>query len=103
VRMSKSKVKVYVQPHIHVHVSIFMCPCPCDRVLYGESCAVLRHNYPCTKAFLLSWNCPFKRLFSSHKYIYVCLTMCSPLKEWHNFSKYVNTLRVKMAKKSPED
>ncbi len=29
--------------------------------------------------------------------------MCSPLKEWYNFNKYVNTLRDKMAKKSPED
>jgi hypothetical protein len=77
--------------------------------MYGESCAVLRHNYPWVKAFLLSWDCPFKKLFSSHKYVCVCLTMCSPLEELYNFIKYINTLRVKMAKrvrktkKSPED
>jgi hypothetical protein len=79
------------------------------QVLYGESCAVLHHNCLYIKAFLLSWNSPFKKLSSSHKIVYVCLTMYSPLKEIYNFNKYVNTLRVKMAKrvqktkKSPED
>jgi hypothetical protein len=37
-------------------------------ILYGESCAVLRHNCPCVEA---SWSCPFRRLLSSHKYIYM--------------------------------
>ncbi len=78
-------------------------------ILYGESCAVLRHNYPRVVTFLFSWNCPFKRLFSSQKYLYVCLIIYSPLKESQDFNKYVKTLRVKMAKrvrktnKSPED
>ncbi len=84
----------------------------CDAVsatVYGESCAVLRHNCPCVVTLLLSWDCPFKRLFSSQEYICVCLIICSPLKEPHSFNKYVKALRVKMTKrvqktnKSPED
>ncbi len=76
--------------------------------MYGESCAVLRHNCPCTITLLLSWDCPFKRLSSSQIYIYDCLIIFSPLKESHEFNKYVKILRVKMTKrvrktnKSPE-
>jgi hypothetical protein len=56
-------------------------------------------QYPLNKAFLFSWNCPFKKLFSSHKYVCVCLTMCSPLKEVYDFNKNITTLRVKMVKR----
>ncbi len=60
-------------------------------LVYGESCAVLRHNCLCIVTLLLSWDCPFKRLFSSRKYIYICLTIFSPLKELHYFTKCVKT------------
>jgi hypothetical protein len=75
-----------------------------DRVImYGESCAVLRHNCPHIKPLFPVWDSPFKKLSSSHKVVYVCLTMYSPLKELYGFNKHMNTLRVKMAQRSPED
>ncbi len=57
-------------------------------------------QYPLNKVFLFSWNCPFKKLFSSHKYVCVCLTMYSPLEEVYDFNKNITTLRVKMVKKT---
>ncbi len=52
------------------------------------------------ESFLLTWNCPFKKLFSNHKYVYVCWTMWSPLKEAKVFNKIITTLRVWWSKES---
>ncbi len=81
--------------------SVAVCsPPPCHMFVRGKLCCS-PSQYPLNKAFPLSWNCPFKKLFSSHKYVCVCLTMCSPLREVYDFNK--NITRVRKTKQSPED
>ncbi len=81
----------------------FSCQGVGAKFRYGESCAVLRHNCPCTITLLLPWDCPFKRLFSSQTYVYDCLIIFSPLKESHEFNKICKDLKSQDDQKSPED
>ena len=81
--------------------SLFSLIFPRDSVRGKLCCSP--SQYPLNRAFLLSWNCPFKKLFSSHKYVCVCLTMCSPLKEVYDFNEKHNHLESQDGQKSPED